>query len=148
MTRHLAKDVLIVDDDRSTLSLIQTALCHSGLTCDTAADGVYALDHMSATEYTVVLLDLMMPRLDGAGLLREVRALPLVNGVRPIIIVLTASRNRDELFALSDLVQVVIRKPFDLETLTEIVQGCVSGRKVAMDSYRHAATMNFRQLGT
>jgi CheY-like chemotaxis protein len=120
--------VLIVDDDDALRSLMDTALTRAGLTCDTAADGVYALEHLGATRYAIVLLDLMMPRLDGAGVLHELRSLPVPEAERPIVMMITASTDREALVPLGDLVQVVIRKPVDLPNLTDLVRDCVSAR--------------------
>ena len=71
MNTHLTKDVLIVDDDEDVRTVVCTALTHGGLTCDTAADGVYALECLETSRYRVVLLDLVMPRLDGTGVPRS-----------------------------------------------------------------------------
>jgi two-component system response regulator HydG len=126
--RNPPKDVLIVDDDDSLRSMMDAALTRVGLTCDTAADGIHALEHLGATPYSIVLLDLVMPRLDGAGVLQELRLLPLPAAERPIVVMITASTEREALVTLGDLVQVVIRKPVDLPDLTGLVRDCVSAR--------------------
>jgi DNA-binding response OmpR family regulator len=63
------KDVLIVEDDDSIRNLVALALSRAGLTCDTAEDGVFAVEHLTEKRYSVLLLDMSMPRLDGAGVL-------------------------------------------------------------------------------
>jgi hypothetical protein len=47
---------------------------------------------------------------------------------RPIVLVITASAEREPLHAVSDLVQIVIRKPFELSALTELVHDCAAAR--------------------
>jgi CheY-like chemotaxis protein len=128
MTPSPAKDVLIVDDDASIRNLICSTLTRDGLTCDTANDGVDAVDHLTSSRYAVMVLDLMLPRLDGAGVLREMRLLGLSDAERPIVFIVTASGDRDPLQAVSELVQVVIKKPFDLPDLRELVHDCVTAR--------------------
>jgi len=65
--------ILIVDDDPSLLEMILYAFRHRGFDADGAADGVQALILLEQENFDVVLTDLRMPRLDGLGLLREVR---------------------------------------------------------------------------
>jgi DNA-binding response OmpR family regulator len=129
MNLHASKDVLIVDDDDAIRKLVGTALSRAGLTCDTAQDGIYAVEQLRESAYGVVILDLMMPRLDGLGVLREIRSLQWLNDRRPIILIVTASTERNTLDDVCDLVQVVIRKPFDILELSELVRDCVDARR-------------------
>ncbi|MCU1347945.1 MAG: two-component system response regulator [Acidobacteria bacterium] len=129
MTKTAVRDVLIVDDDESVRTMLNGALTRAGLACDTAADGLYALEHLSTSRYVVVLLDLAMPRLDGAGVLREIRSLGLPDADRPIVLMVTSSTDRESLHAVGDMAQMVIKKPFDLGHLRELVEDCVSARR-------------------
>lgn len=126
MTESQRKDVLIAEDDEAIRRLIDTALTRDGLSCDTAADGVFAAEYLSANRYAVLLLDLMMPRLDGIGVLKELEASPASVEERPIVFVMTASPERSQLEEMSDLAHVVIRKPFDVTELTGLVRTCVA----------------------
>ncbi|HYO77490.1 MAG TPA: response regulator [Thermoanaerobaculia bacterium] len=148
MTLVLQKDVLIVDDDEATRAVICTALTAAGLTCDTAADGVEALEQLAGTCYAFVLLDLGMPRLDGRGLLEQLRTTPMPSAERPIVLVVTASGEREALHAVSDLVQIVIRKPFELSALTELVQDCAAARSDLRLGRGNILTMPSRQART
>jgi CheY-like chemotaxis protein len=123
------KDVLIVDDDEPFRKLLCASLTDAGLTCDGVADGMDALEHLKTTIYAVVLLDLMMPRLDGVGVLNAIRALALGDEERPVVLVMTASADKEALFAHDDLVQFVIRKPLSVIELRHVVQSCVEARK-------------------
>jgi CheY-like chemotaxis protein len=123
------KDVLIVDDDEPFRNLVCASLTDAGLTCDPVVDGVEALEHLKTTVYAVLLLDLMMPRLDGVGVLNAIRALNLAADERPVVLVMTASADKDALFAHDDLVQFVIRKPLSVTELRHVVQSCVQARK-------------------
>ncbi len=130
MNTHVTKDVLIVDDDEAVRTVISSALTNAGLSCDTAADGVYALECLEKTRYLVVLLDLVMPRLDGTGVLEKLRALQDGNGEHPIVLVITGSGNREPLHAHSEMVQIVIRKPLDVAHLSELIHDCVEARSL------------------
>lgn len=124
-----SKDVLIVDDDAGILQVISLALRNDGLSFDTASDGVDALAYLQSTDYCVVLLDLRMPRLDGVGVLTKVREWQAFQVAGPVVLVMTAFSDRDGLPLLAEVVQAVVRKPFDLPELAGIVQGCVTARR-------------------
>jgi len=130
MSSIAAKDVLIVDDDESIRNLLHAAFKRAGLACDTAADGVYAIEHLSETRYAVLLLDQMMPRLDGVGVLRQMHSLPMPAEERPVVVMVTASADLDQLHAVGTMVPIVVRKPFDLRELSTLVEDCVTLRRV------------------
>ncbi len=74
--------VLVVDDDSGVLEMFLYALKKRGWYAQGAEDGLQALRRLQHEEFTVVVTDLQMPRMDGLALLREVRrtrsALPVV----------------------------------------------------------------------
>lgn len=139
-----AKDVLIVDDDDATRNVVCAALTRSGMSCDTATDGVEAVDLLKENRYSLMTLDLMMPRLDGVGVLTKLRDLQ-PDGERPVVVLLTASTERGALVPVAEMVQVVIRKPFDLNGLSELVQDCVNAGK--RQSVRPDRSSHFRGDG-
>lgn len=121
-----SKDVLIVDDDDAIRSLLRIAIRRTGLTCDCATEGQDALTHVRSTRYRVVLTDLMMPRMDGVGFVRELAALEQTSNSVPVVLVMTAFpvQARD-LPGVADKVHAVLRKPFELDELTAMVRACV-----------------------
>lgn len=125
---HPAKDVLVVDDDEQIRKLIAIVLTRAGLSVDTAADGLHAVEHLVVSSYTVLLIDLSMPRLDGVGVLKKIRAFHWPEDDRPIVLVMTAATEREPLTSVAEMVQAVITKPFDIQELRELVQDCVAGR--------------------
>ena len=128
MSPQPERDVLIVDDDEAIRTMMKVALERLGLRCGIAADGLDALDQMKVTKYAVILLDLMMPRLDGLGVISHLGA---EQGERPIVIIMTAFPERDHPALDGTLIQAVVRKPFDLHELAGILHGCVIGRRNA-----------------
>ena len=123
-----SRDVLIVDDDDAIRNLLRAAVLRVGLTCDTAVDGIDALEHLRAMRYQVVLTDLMMPRLDGVGFVQALAALDQTLNGRPVVLIMTAFPEGSRLSDVADLVHVVIRKPFEVLELAELVRGCVKKR--------------------
>lgn len=130
MASTAKKDVLIVDDDDAIRSLMSVALKRVGLQCEAARDGLDALQQMDEAEYAVVLLDLMMPRLDGMSFLQRLQE-SFETRVPPLVIVMTAFSDREDLVTAAGLVQAVVQKPFDIHELAEIVRDCVTTRRSA-----------------
>lgn len=72
----MAKRILIVDDDLSVRTLFTDTLTTEGFEVQSAADGEQGLVLMKQGGYDLVLLDVMMPKLDGIGVLTELQAHP------------------------------------------------------------------------
>ena len=124
MSNEQQKRVLVVDDDASICELLSSVLRRHGLQVDVASDGQQALDLLRETSYAVVLLDLIMPVLDGFAVLDrmdEGRSLPVV------LVVTGADRS-----AISELdpqrIHGIVRKPFDSEELADLVLACAEIR--------------------
>jgi len=117
--------VLVVDDDQSIRKLVSTIIKREGFTVDTAADGLEAIDRLGMHPYAVILLDLMMPRMDGFGVIDWLKRNP--PATKPIVIVITAYADQKFKEVDVDLVAGVLRKPFDVTELGHLVQACVNG---------------------
>ena len=115
------KRILVVDDDDAIRVLLLTILQRRGLVADAAADGGEALACLRRAHYSVMLLDLMMPRESGWDVLSEIGRWPRER--RPIVIVLTAGPEPRALDPT--LVAGTVRKPFDVDMLIDTVTACV-----------------------
>src|SRR5512132_2621452 len=111
------KRILVVDDDDAIRALRFTALRRRGFRVDTARNGVGALERCARCRYSLVLLDLMMPRKTGYEVLRDIESWPAED--RPCVIVLTAGNEPRSLNA--EVVAGTVRKPFDIELLFDMV---------------------------
>lgn len=78
--------VLVVDDEKDVQLLVRRILEHSGYAVETANDGEEALEKIAACPPDLIVLDLMMPRLDGWGVLDRLRA----SGAVPRVLLLSA----------------------------------------------------------
>jgi len=116
------KRVLVVDDDDAIRSLVTTVLKRRGLVVDTARNGLEAIERLHACRYVLILLDLMMPGLNGWDVLDHLESLPARE--RPIAVVLTAG-TEPRTFK-PDVVAGLVRKPFDLDMLVDTVVGCLA----------------------
>jgi chemosensory pili system protein ChpA (sensor histidine kinase/response regulator) len=132
MERQKSKRVLVADDDQSIRQLVSTIVRREDLEVDSAADGVEAIEKLKQNDYAVVLLDLMMPRLDGFGVIEYLRNNP--PAYKPVILVVTAYA--DQKFKAVDptIVAGVLRKPFEIADLGSLVQLCVLGWERRADS--------------
>ncbi len=124
------KDVLIVDDDESIRTLLGIAVQRVGLSCDLAADGLQALQLTRDTCFCVVLTDLMMPRLDGIGLIQQLVTREASPYCGPILLVMTAFSMGGELPLVADFIHAIIPKPFDLAEVAALIQDCVTVRRI------------------
>ena len=117
--------VLIVDDDSDIRQLLSTALRQKALSIDEATDGREAIELLRENAYAVVLLDLMMPHVDGLSVLDAIRDdLPSP----PVVLVVTgASRSLVEQVD-TNRIHGVIRKPFDPLEVASIVASCADVR--------------------
>lgn len=69
----MAKKILIAEDDASLSKALNLKLASLGFEVEVATDGEDALMHLKKTQYDLLLLDLMMPQLDGFGVLEELK---------------------------------------------------------------------------
>ena len=121
--------VLIVEDDNAIQSLLVAALRNEPLEVDAANDGVDALRMTEATEYAVIVLDLMMPRLNGFDFLDAFRrARP---HARPAVVVITAFDETMIGRLPSAQVHAIVRKPFDVPQFVVMVREVALTRKAA-----------------
>ena len=65
--------ILIVDDEKPILNLIRISLSNAGYWCETAEDGNQALEKIDNGKYDLILLDIMLPEVDGFELLEYIR---------------------------------------------------------------------------
>ena len=116
------KRILVVDDDDAIRTLLFTILRRRNLAVDTARNGAEALDLLARCHYAVMLLDLMMPTMSGWEVLRHLERNP--PPAMPIVIVLTAGNEPRDLNP--NIIAASVRKPFDIEVLTETITACLA----------------------
>jgi DNA-binding response OmpR family regulator len=106
--------LLLVEDSERLRATLQHGLRGAGFTVDAAADGIEAKGYLASYDYELVVLDLMLPRLDGLGVLR---ALP-AGGRRPRTLVLSArDQVSDRIEALNAGADDYLTKPFSFDEL-------------------------------
>ena len=120
--------VLIAEDDDLVRNLLRTIAERNGCETATAADGAEALQLLQRSPFDLVLLDLMMPVMNGYELLPHIRMMP----ARPAVLVVTAMIGDRFLDLDADVVTAIIHKPFDTESFGSLiaqVAGAMSDRR-------------------
>lgn len=114
------KHVLIVEDEKPLSHALSLKLQHEGFTITVAQNGQEALDLIAANAYDIVLLDLMMPVVDGFQVLETLKA----KGTMPYVIVLSnLSQHEDEERVLAlGAKKYFIKSDTPLATIVEEVQ--------------------------
>ncbi len=106
--------VLVVEDSDSLRSTLSQALQNSGYVVDSAADGEEGLWFAESNDYDVVVLDIMLPKMDGLTVLERLRQ----NGCETNVLLLTAKDSlKDKVHGLQIGADDYLVKPFDLEEL-------------------------------
>jgi len=121
-------NILIVEDETALAEAVEHILRKSGHSADRVADGQSALDYIRVGTYDLILLDIMLPKLDGLSVLRQMRS----EGVQTPVLMLTARTTvPDKVAGLNAGADDYLTKPFDPEELLARV-GAMTRRKGAM----------------
>lgn len=138
--------ILVVEDDPKTAQSIRLYLEHDGFEVETFHDGRAALDRLEQIEPQAIILDVMLPGVDGLTLCRSVRARRNV----PILMVSARTQEQDRLAGLHLGADDYITKPFSLRELVARVRAVLrrcgvpapGSHGLTLDSSRHEAAVN------
>ena len=121
-------NILIVEDETALAEAVEHILRKAGHNTDRVSDGQSALDYIRLGAYDLILLDIMLPKLDGLSVLRQIRS----EGVQTPVLMLTARTTvPDKVAGLNAGADDYLTKPFDPEELLARV-GAMTRRKGAM----------------
>ena len=116
-------NILIVDDEPRIRDLIREHLQHAGFTCSEAGDGAAALSALSQGGIDLVILDIMMPFMDGMTCLREMRTRRILT---PVIMLTARSEEYDKLAGLEGGADDYVVKPFSPRELVARVKAVLA----------------------
>jgi two-component system alkaline phosphatase synthesis response regulator PhoP len=120
----MALRLLYVDDEEDLRTLVQCQLALAGHTVEVAPDGTSALATMERTPFDLVLLDLHMPVMDGAEVIRRMRA----RGISSAVILLTGDSPRDAGLQTRELGAAgYLTKPFHCSDLLAAIAAVPAG---------------------
>jgi len=121
----MAYKILVVDDEPTIVRLMEFILARQGHEMLVAVNGEEALEKIRAHAPDLVLLDIMMPRIDGYEVARTVRADPATAAL-PIIMLSAKAQEEDIRKGVEIGVDEYITKPFSPEHLVHVVAGYLS----------------------
>jgi CheY-like chemotaxis protein len=110
--------VLVVDDEPAIRALIAKIVQRAGFVVDTARDGAEAIEKLGGGDYSVLVIDLMMPNIDGYDVIDHIRTSSMPH---PAIIVITAGDTASIRRLDPGMVHSVLRKPFDIDVLGDLI---------------------------
>lgn len=106
----MATRILVVDDEKLIVKGLKFSLEQEGWTVDTAYDGEEALEYFKNNDYSVILLDIMMPKVTGIEVCQQIRETSNV----PIIMLTAKSEDMDKILGLEYGADDYITKPFNV----------------------------------
>jgi len=119
--------ILLVEDDPSIREVTALGLRAAGFTVTTAADGVEGLDRWRADRPDLVLLDIMLPRLDGLEVCRAIRR----ESTTPIVMLTARGDTIDVVVGLESGADDYVRKPFEMPELVARVRAALRRHQAA-----------------
>lgn len=134
--------ILLCEDERDLSDALSTILKHNNYSVDQVYDGLEALDYLEASNYDVVILDIMIPKLDGVEVLRRLRA---SGSDIPVIMLTAKSQVEDKILGLDSGADDYLTKPFDSSELIARLRAITRRVSTALQS---VLTLGNTQLDT
>lgn len=122
--------ILIVDDESDILELIDYNLINAGYETAKAKDGEEALQKIKKTDFDLILLDLMLPGIDGFELCKIIKADEKYSGI-PVIMLTAKSSESDKVAGLEIGADYYITKPFSPRELLAVIKATLRSRQKA-----------------
>ena len=136
----MAKTVLIVEDDRNIADLLRLYLEKEGYTVVIAPDGMRGVEQFRTVHPSLVLLDVMLPGLDGWGVCRAIRA----ESQTPIIILTAKSETEDKVNGLKQGADDYITKPFEMKEVLARIEAVL--RRSGIEPEKSRRRLEFDKL--
>ena len=119
------KKILLAEDEASIARLVEFKLSREGYDVFIAKNGQVAIEHLFSQPWSVLILDIMMPVLDGWEVLKKVRAIESLKSL-PVLMLTAKGQQKDLASAIELGANEFLRKPFDPDELVEVVKKLLS----------------------
>src|SRR6476659_2204366 len=113
--------ILLVEDDPSIREITAIGLRNAGFTVETAVDGAAGLERFAAEAFDLVLLDVMLPRVDGLEVCRAIRRTSTI----PVVMLTARADTMDVVVGLEAGADDYVRKPFEVPELVARVRAAL-----------------------
>ena len=134
--------LLLAEDERSLSKALVRILEYAHYTVDAVYDGQEALDYMEAEDYDGIILDIMMPEIDGIEVLRRFRAL---GKQTPVLLLTAKSEIDDKVEGLDSGANDYLTKPFDTKELLARIRAMTRIQTVAVDAFLSFGNVSLNQ---
>ena len=111
--------ILVVEDETNLNRLICDTLCYEGFTTDSCFNGKEALEYIDNANYDVIVMDIMMPVMDGLTCIKEIRSQMIST---PVILLTARSCVEDKVGGLEIGVDYYLTKPFSFDELIAVIR--------------------------
>jgi sigma-B regulation protein RsbU (phosphoserine phosphatase) len=136
--------VLIVDDNGENRALLERQLSRQGHAVTVAADGREALDFLAKQPFDLVLLDVMMPVLDGLSALREMKGSPEIRHI-PVIMISALDELESVVRCIEAGAEDYLPKPFNPTILRARIGACLEKKALRDTEQQHLRTIEETQ---
>ncbi len=128
--------ILVAEDDVVAQMVVRKIVEKLGYTMDLVADGQGVLSAMESCHYDLILMDCLMPRMNGFEATRAIRSAssPRINSAIPIIAMTGLTAEEDKQRCLDSGMYEVISKPFDIADLIPVLRHCLAKNESAVSA--------------
>jgi DNA-binding response OmpR family regulator len=135
--------VLVVDDEPAIRALVAKIVERQGFPVDVARDGAEAITKLDERSYGVLVVDLMMPNVDGYALIEHLKGRP---GQPPAVIVISAGDSASLRRLDGSMVHSIVRKPFDIDVLGDLIAAAArTMQETASEADTDGSVLPFRR---
>ena len=117
--------ILLVEDDEILVNLLTKSLNARNYSIDTVGDGIQAWEYLSSIDYDLIIMDVLLPNLDGVSLCRRLRA---DQNDTPILILTAQNHSQAKVRGLDAGADDYLAKPFDIEELLARIRALLRRR--------------------
>ena len=136
----MARSVLIIEDDRNIADLLRLYLEKDGYEVTLAYDGLKGLEKFREVKPDLLLLDVMLPGIDGWGVCRSIRQ----DSKTPIIMLTAKSETEDKVFGLKQGADDYITKPFEMKEVLARIEAVL--RRSGLEPEKQSRRLEFDNL--
>ena len=126
--------ILLAEDERSLSSALVTILKYNNFSVDACFDGLEALSFLNVNNYDLVILDIMMPKLNGLDVLKKIRS---DNNKVPVLLLTAKSEIDDKVLGLDLGADDYLTKPFNTKELLARIRALTRRQNDVVDNLYH-----------
>lgn len=136
------QNILIIEDEPAISSVLKELLTDAGYQVDTAGDGIEGITAFRKKQYQLVLLDIMLPKIDGYAVCEMIRQESQV----PVIILTALDEEEDQIRGFNVLADDYITKPFSVKLVLKRVEAALWRTEIQEDTEKQAPDLVHRDI--